>query len=83
LERQTIALSVTDSALWSLVIVRGTGEDSTIVMRVPRPTTLQYLTSEAEGSTWVGSWSTRQMPPRAIGIVTVGDTTILPIGVRW
>jgi hypothetical protein len=78
-----VALSVTDSAQWSLVIVRCTGEDSTIVMRAPRPITLHYLTSDADGGTWVGSWSTRQLPPRAIGMVTVGDTTILPIGVRW
>ena len=83
LERHPAALGIVDSARWSLVIVQCPLADSTVAMRVPGPVTLRYLTSEAQGSTWVDSWSAGQMPPRAIGIRTGHDMMILPLGVRW
>lgn len=83
LERHKIALSVRDSADWSLVTVRCGRQARVVAMRVRGPVTLQYLTTEALGNAWLDSWSAGQMPPRAIGIKTKTDTLILPIGMRW
>ena len=83
LERHEAALGIVDSAQWSLVIVQCPLNDRTVVLRVPGPVTLRYLMSEAQGSTFVESWSAGQMPPRAIAIRTANDTMILPLGVRW
>jgi hypothetical protein len=83
LERQRATVSVVDSNYWSLVVVRCPRESRLVVMRVPSPAALRYLTSEAEGSGWVESWAAGQMPPRAIAIKTARDTIILPLGVRW
>lgn len=83
LERHKIRLTVSDSADWSLVTVRCGDQERIVAMRARGPVTLQYLTTEALGDAWLDSWSAGPMPPRAIGIKTMTDTLILPIGVRW
>jgi prepilin-type N-terminal cleavage/methylation domain-containing protein len=69
------------------------GEESSVVLTVAdgrlyrvraglRSARLVYLSSPADGGTWVAQWASELTPPFALGVVTEQDTLIVRVGER-